>query len=126
MEAVTARPRNNSRIAEDRSSRTPAEPALEFGRFRVLLRQRQLVADGVPIELGTRALDLLLVLLETDGSLVSKDQRSAAASVIPSSRRRSRAGFTSLPSSRARSAALSHPDGTGLRRVFPRRPRPYP
>jgi len=40
----------------------------------VLLRQRQLVADGVPIELGTRALDLLLVLLETDGSLVSKDE----------------------------------------------------
>ena len=74
MEAVTARPRNNSWIAEDRSSRAPAEPALEFGRFRVLLRQRQLVADGVPIELGTRALDLLLVLLETDGSLVSKDE----------------------------------------------------
>ena len=74
MEAVTARPRNNSRIAEGRSSRAPAEPALEFGRFRVLLRQRQLVADGVPIDLGTRALDLLLVLLETDGSLVSKDE----------------------------------------------------
>jgi len=74
MEAVTARPRNNSWIAEDRPSRAPAEPALEFGRFHVLLRQRQLVADGVPIELGTRALDLLLVLLETDGSLVSKDE----------------------------------------------------
>ena len=74
MEAVTARPRNNSWIAEDRSRRAPVEPALEFGRFRVLLRQRQLVADGVPIELGTRALDLLLVLLETDGSLVSKDE----------------------------------------------------
>jgi DNA-binding winged helix-turn-helix (wHTH) protein len=74
MEAVTARPRNNSWNAEDGSSRAPAEPALEFGRFRVLLRQRQLVADGVPIELGTRALDLLLVLLETDGSLVSKDE----------------------------------------------------
>jgi DNA-binding winged helix-turn-helix (wHTH) protein len=55
------------------SSPTAAEPTLEFGRFRVLLRQRQLVADGVPIELGTRALDLLLVLLEADGSLVVKD-----------------------------------------------------
>jgi DNA-binding winged helix-turn-helix (wHTH) protein len=32
-----------------------------------------LVADGVPIELGARAFDLLLVLLEADGSLVSKD-----------------------------------------------------
>src|SRR5438034_5476459 len=47
---------------------------LTFGRFRVLLRRRQLVADGVPIELGTRAFDLLLVLLEADGSLVTKDE----------------------------------------------------
>src|SRR5712672_1373973 len=58
----------------NRSSLAAADAALEFGRFRVLLRQRQLVADGVPIELGTRALDLLLVLLEADGSLVTKDE----------------------------------------------------
>jgi DNA-binding winged helix-turn-helix (wHTH) protein len=74
MEAVTARPRDDLSIAEDRSSREAAEATLEFGRFRVLLRQRQLVADGVPIELGTRALDLLLVLVEADGSLVTKDE----------------------------------------------------
>jgi DNA-binding winged helix-turn-helix (wHTH) protein len=74
MEAVTARPRNDPSIAEGRPPRVPVEPALEFGRFRVLLRQRQLVADGVSIELGTRALDLLLVLLEADGSLVTKDE----------------------------------------------------
>jgi DNA-binding winged helix-turn-helix (wHTH) protein len=74
MKAVTARPRNDSSIAEDRSSREAAEATLEFGRFRVLLRQRQLVADGVPIELGTRALDLLLVLLDADGSLITKDE----------------------------------------------------
>src|SRR5262249_5967510 len=47
---------------------------LEFGRFRVLLRRRQLFADGVPIQVGTRALDLLVVLLEADGSLVTKDE----------------------------------------------------
>jgi DNA-binding winged helix-turn-helix (wHTH) protein len=58
----------------DPSSRGAAEARLEFGRFRVLLRQRRLVADGLPIELGTRALDLLLVLLEANGSLVSKDE----------------------------------------------------
>jgi DNA-binding winged helix-turn-helix (wHTH) protein len=51
-----------------------AETTIEFGRFRLLLRRRQLVADGVPIELGTRALDLLLVLLEANGSLVGKDE----------------------------------------------------
>ncbi len=50
-----------------------AEATFEFGRFRLLLRRRQLVADGVPFELGARAFDLLLVLLEADGSLVSKD-----------------------------------------------------
>jgi DNA-binding winged helix-turn-helix (wHTH) protein len=53
---------------------TAPNATLEFGRFRVLLRRRKLLADGVPIELGTRALDLLLVLLEADGSLVSKDE----------------------------------------------------
>src|SRR5947209_18595926 len=51
-----------------------ADAALEFGRFRVLLRRRQLLADGVPVELGTRAFDLLLVLLQADGSLVAKEE----------------------------------------------------
>jgi DNA-binding winged helix-turn-helix (wHTH) protein len=58
----------------NRSSLAPAETALEFGHFRMLLRQRRLVADGVPIELGTRAFDLLAVLLEADGSLVTRDE----------------------------------------------------
>ena len=51
-----------------------AEAAIEFGRFRVLLRRRRLLADGVPVELGTRAFDLLLVLLEADGALVTKEE----------------------------------------------------
>src|ERR1700730_9211250 len=51
-----------------------ADATLEFGRFRTLLRRRQLVADGVPIELGTRAFDLLLALLEADGSLLTKEE----------------------------------------------------
>jgi len=55
------------------NSATPAT-TLEFGRFRVLLRQRRLLADGVPVVLGTRAFDLLLVLLEADGLLVSKGE----------------------------------------------------
>jgi DNA-binding winged helix-turn-helix (wHTH) protein len=40
----------------------------------MLLRRRQLLADGVPVELGTRAFDLLLVLLEADGLLVTKKE----------------------------------------------------
>jgi len=74
MEAVKAIPRDNSSMAVDRSSSAAADATLAFGRFQVLLRQRQLVVDGVPIELGTRAFDLLLVLLEADGSLVTKDE----------------------------------------------------
>jgi DNA-binding winged helix-turn-helix (wHTH) protein len=50
------------------------DAVIRFGRFRVLLRQRQLIAEGVPIELGTRAFDLLLVLLAADGALVTKDE----------------------------------------------------
>jgi DNA-binding winged helix-turn-helix (wHTH) protein len=57
-----------------RSSPATADEALGFGCFHVLLRRRQLLADGVPVELGTRAFDLLLVLLEADGLLVSKDE----------------------------------------------------
>jgi len=51
-----------------------SDAALEFGRFRVLLRQRQLLADGLPVELGTRAFDILLALLEADGALVTKGE----------------------------------------------------
>jgi DNA-binding winged helix-turn-helix (wHTH) protein len=74
MEAVKAIHRDKSPVTRYRSSQTAAERTLEFGRFCVLLRQRQLVADGRPIELGTRALDLLLILLEADGELVTKDE----------------------------------------------------
>src|SRR5690348_9824896 len=56
------------------SRRAVAGAGLEFGRFRVLLRRRQLLADGVPVELGTSAFDLLLVLLRARGSLVTKEE----------------------------------------------------
>jgi DNA-binding winged helix-turn-helix (wHTH) protein len=58
----------------NRSSPRATEAVVEFGRFRVLSRHRQLLADGVPVDLGTRAFDLLLALLAADGSLVSKEQ----------------------------------------------------
>jgi DNA-binding winged helix-turn-helix (wHTH) protein len=48
----------------NRPSAAAADATLEFGRFRMLLRQRRMFADGLPIELGTRAFDLLMVLLE--------------------------------------------------------------
>jgi DNA-binding winged helix-turn-helix (wHTH) protein len=56
------------------SHRAAAGEALEFSRIRVLLGRRQLLADGVPVELGTRAFDLLLAPLEADGSLDTKEE----------------------------------------------------
>jgi DNA-binding winged helix-turn-helix (wHTH) protein len=65
---------NSAFLSLDGANRAATEASLEFGRFRVLLRQRQLLADGVPIELGTRAFELLLVLLKANGSPVTKEQ----------------------------------------------------
>jgi predicted ATPase/DNA-binding winged helix-turn-helix (wHTH) protein len=45
-----------------------------FGRFRVLPQRRQLLDGDVTLELGSRAFDVLMVLLEARGSLVTKDE----------------------------------------------------
>src|SRR5712675_91546 len=50
-----------------------APEAIEFGRFRVLPRRRELVIEDRPLELGGRAFDVLLVLIEASGAVVSKD-----------------------------------------------------
>jgi DNA-binding winged helix-turn-helix (wHTH) protein len=65
---------DNSSIVPKPRSAAADGGALEFGRFRVLLRRRQLLADGIPVEIGTRAFDLLVALLEADGSLVTKNE----------------------------------------------------
>jgi TolB-like protein/DNA-binding winged helix-turn-helix (wHTH) protein len=51
-----------------------AQRAVEFGRFRLLPHRRELRADGVPVELGGRALDVLMALTEARGALVTKDE----------------------------------------------------
>jgi DNA-binding winged helix-turn-helix (wHTH) protein len=48
--------------------------AIAVGRYRVFLRRRQLVAGQQVIELGGRAFDVLLALIEADGKLVTKDE----------------------------------------------------
>ena len=47
--------------------------AIEFGRFRVLPPRRELLAEGRPLDLGGRAFDLLMALIEASGAVVSKD-----------------------------------------------------
>ena len=51
----------------------PAPAAIEFGRFSVLPHRRELLAEGRPLELGGRAFDVLMVLIEESGTVVSKD-----------------------------------------------------
>ena len=51
-----------------------APASFEFGRFRVLPRHREVLADGRPMALGGRAFDVLLALIEADGAIVSKDE----------------------------------------------------
>jgi TolB-like protein len=50
------------------------EEALHFGRFEVRRRQNLLLADGKPVELGSRAFDMLLALIDHAGILVTKSE----------------------------------------------------
>ena len=47
---------------------------LRFGRYQLRRRQRQLLMNGAPIELGARAIDILLELIDAGGAPVSKDK----------------------------------------------------
>jgi DNA-binding winged helix-turn-helix (wHTH) protein len=56
----------------DPVSEAPA--SVEFGGFRILPHRREVLADGRPIELGGRTFDILMVLIEANGVVVSKDE----------------------------------------------------
>lgn len=47
-------------------------PVIRFGAFRLLPARRQLTRDGAPVQLGARALDLLLHLTAHAGVVVTK------------------------------------------------------
>jgi DNA-binding winged helix-turn-helix (wHTH) protein len=66
MWAAAARPH-----LVDLTSETPA--IIEFGRFRIVPRRRELLADGRPIHLGGRTFDVLMALIEASGAVVGKD-----------------------------------------------------
>jgi len=48
--------------------------AIEFGRFTVVPHRREVLVDGRPIELGGRAFDTLLALIDTCGRVLGKDE----------------------------------------------------
>ena len=53
----------------------PAE--VSFGPFRVLPTQFLLLEGGKPVPLGSRALEILIVLLERPGQLISRQELMA-------------------------------------------------
>ncbi len=63
-------PQSTSHDAADRP--TDGGHALCFGPFRLLLERRTLLESGRPVPLGSRAVELLAVLLEHRGELVGK------------------------------------------------------
>ena len=55
------------------------EEAFVFGAFRLLPAQRMLLEDGTPVRLGSRALDVLVALVQSAGNTLHKDQLIACA-----------------------------------------------
>jgi predicted ATPase/DNA-binding winged helix-turn-helix (wHTH) protein len=55
------------------------ERTFSFGPFKLIPTRQLLLRDRVPIQLGSRALDILTTLVERTGELVSKDELIAAA-----------------------------------------------
>jgi len=55
-------------------STTVAASLLAFGPFTLDRERRLLSASGAPVTIGSRALDILLALIDADGELLSKDQ----------------------------------------------------
>lgn len=52
----------------------PIKPALGFGPFLLYRTQRRLLDNGQPVRIGSRALDLLIVLVEHAGQVLSRDE----------------------------------------------------
>ncbi|HKM72583.1 MAG TPA: winged helix-turn-helix domain-containing protein [Stellaceae bacterium] len=50
------------------------EETFAFGSFRLIPAQRMLLEDGKPLRLGSRALDILVTLVERAGETIHKDQ----------------------------------------------------
>jgi DNA-binding winged helix-turn-helix (wHTH) protein len=52
---------------------------ISFGPFRLSASERRLIKDGVPVEVGSRALDILITLVERAGEVVCKKELFARA-----------------------------------------------
>jgi hypothetical protein len=55
-------------------SRRDVPATVRFGRFLLNPHRQELLADGVPVRIRSRALDILIVLTAANGGLVTKDE----------------------------------------------------
>jgi DNA-binding winged helix-turn-helix (wHTH) protein len=68
-------PRPDGRLFEKRTEPVGAAPAeISFGPFRLLPAQFLLLEGDRPVPLGSRALEILIALLERPGELISKQE----------------------------------------------------
>jgi DNA-binding winged helix-turn-helix (wHTH) protein len=69
-----------SRSGSTPASRAAADhPPVRFGQFQLAPARRQLLESGRPVKLGARAFDILALLVERAGELVSKEELMARA-----------------------------------------------
>jgi DNA-binding winged helix-turn-helix (wHTH) protein len=47
--------------------------SVSFGRFQVSPHRREFLADGRPVQIGGRAFDVLMALIDAQGSVVTKN-----------------------------------------------------
>jgi DNA-binding winged helix-turn-helix (wHTH) protein len=72
--AVTAPLAFLSQVEAAGQSIVSAATMISFGPFHILPRQRLLLEGDLPLRLGSRAFDILVVLVERAGGLVGKDE----------------------------------------------------
>ena len=60
-------------MAHSSIEKSDPSASMGFGRFTVSPLRRELLADGQPIELGGRAFDVLMALIEALGAVLSKE-----------------------------------------------------
>jgi DNA-binding winged helix-turn-helix (wHTH) protein len=56
------------------STLASAGRTLTFGRFTVIPTRQLLLRDGIPVRIGSRALDILVVLVQRSGELIAKHE----------------------------------------------------
>src|SRR5215470_3682845 len=70
---VLKSPETRRTIGLDVTAVPPPSAIIEFGRFTVVRHRRELLVDGQLVQLGGRAFDALLALIDSRGNVIFKD-----------------------------------------------------